>query len=332
MKKDRMKEMSIEVTVGAFMFMVLLALGLFTIVLSRENLFTQTYRVEVLFEQVMGLREGDTVLMRGVAVGKVKHLAVDPEGVRLVAALDVEPKLRDNYRIRIAQSTVLGGRQMMIDEGTDDQPRIDYDGRALQGETPVNIMREATETIGMVRSALEEGRILDNLRSTMQNVSDMTERLRAGEGALGRLLTDDQLYDDLKAITASLKDVAERVQSGKGTIGKLLSEDDAVYRDLQETVANFKEVSARLERGDGVLGQLLSDEDSASRDLRETLSSVREIAARIRSGEGTLGKLVMDDALYEELSSLLTELRAGIDDSRETSPITTFSSVFFGAL
>ncbi len=56
MKRSRMQQMSMEVTVGAFMFMVLLALGVFTIILSRENIFTRKYYVEVVFDDVMGLR------------------------------------------------------------------------------------------------------------------------------------------------------------------------------------------------------------------------------------------------------------------------------------
>ena len=38
-----------------------------------------------------------------------------------------------------------------------------------------------------------------------------------------------------------------------------------------------------------------------------------------------------DDELYEEAKLLLQEIRATVDDFRETTPITTFTSVFFGA-
>ena len=48
------------------------------------------------------------------------------------------------------------------------------------------------------------------------------------------------------------------------------------------------------------------------------------------AGKGSLGKLLADDSLYNEVDSLLHEGRAAIDDIRETSPITTFSSIFFG--
>ena len=85
MKKSRMQETSIEVTVGAFMFMILLALGFFTIVLSRENVFRKSYAMMVVFKDVRGLREGDNVFVRGVDVGKIKTLSVERDGVRVRA-------------------------------------------------------------------------------------------------------------------------------------------------------------------------------------------------------------------------------------------------------
>ena len=44
MKRSRMQQTSVEVTVGAFMFLILLALGFFTFVLSRENVLCREGR------------------------------------------------------------------------------------------------------------------------------------------------------------------------------------------------------------------------------------------------------------------------------------------------
>jgi hypothetical protein len=55
------------------------------------------------------------------------------------------------------------------------------------------------------------------------------------------------------------------------------------------------------------------------------------VTETISSGEGTLGKLARDDELYEEAKLLLHEIRAAVDDIREVTPITTFTSIFFGA-
>ena len=58
MRRNRIRELSMEVMVGTFMFVALLSLCVFTIVLSRENMFQKTFPFEVLFGNVMGLRDG----------------------------------------------------------------------------------------------------------------------------------------------------------------------------------------------------------------------------------------------------------------------------------
>ena len=66
----------------------------------------------------------------------------------------------------------------------------------------------------------------------------------------------------------------------------------------------------------------------------------REKSAAFQAGARTIpmanktlkmGKLLSDEALYLEFQSLLREGRAAVDDMREMSPITTFTSIFFGA-
>jgi hypothetical protein len=55
------------------------------------------------------------------------------------------------------------------------------------------------------------------------------------------------------------------------------------------------------------------------------------VAQTLSKGEGTLGKLAKNDELYTQLNELLGEARAAIDDLRETTPVVSFSSIFFGA-
>lgn len=365
MKKSRMREMSIEVTVGAFMFMVLLALGIFTIVLSRESIFSQNYNYTVAFDEVLGLREGDNVYVRGVDVGKVRTIQVTEKQVELVASLEIELELHEDYAIEILPTSVLGGRYLLIDEGTDRAPRL-KPGAVLKGTTPVDLVEEASETITMVRRALSEGGIISDLQNTMSNINVVTYKLRSGEGTMGRLIMEDQLYLELNQITKDLRLVSDRLATGQGTIGKLFSTNETLYAELEQVVSDIRTVSSRLADGEGLLGKLLSDEDelyddlqatarnlrdisdrlnsgegalgellagdsSVQADLKASMASIRRITAAIDEGEGTLGLLVRDPGLYTELTNAVSETRAALDDIRETSPISTLTDVFFGA-
>ena len=154
MKSDRMKEMSMEVTVGAFMFMVLLTLGFFTIVLSQENIFKPGFEITATFNNVLGLREGDNVFVRGVDVGKVKELKVTRNGVELTARLEVPLIFHEDYRIEILPSSVLGGRYLHIFSGTASSPLLP-EGTKLHGVQPIDLLDEATEAVILLRQAFD---------------------------------------------------------------------------------------------------------------------------------------------------------------------------------
>lgn len=295
MKKTRLQQNAVEVMVGAFLFMALLALGFFTIVLSQENWFKTSYKLEVVFDDVTGLVKGDKVFVHGVDVGRVKQLTITADGVRALLTLQQEIKLRDNYRIRVLSSSVLGGKYVDIDEGGFDNPLL-AEGASIRGNGPVDFIAELTEATQTIRGSLEKGGILTNLEGTMANLREITDRLQRGEGTVGRLLTQDDLYNELRKISSNIGEISERLNKGEGSLGKLLSKDDTLYRDISDTVTALK-------------------------DVAQTLSK----------GEGTLGKLAKDDTMYRQINELLGEVRAAVDDLRETTPVVSFSSIFFGA-
>lgn len=295
MKKSRFQQSSVEVLVGAFLFMALLALGFFTIILSQENWFSKSYQLEVVFDDVSGLIKGDKVYVHGVDVGRVKDMAITPDGVKTLLSLSQDLKLRDNYRIRVIPSSVLGGKYVDVDEGGADNPLL-APGTLVRGNGPVDFIAQLTEATQSIRGSLEKGGILANLEGTMANLREITDRLQRGEGTIGRLLTEDEVYTELRKISSNIGEVSERLNKGEGTLGKLLSKDDTLYRDLSSTVTALKDVAETLSRG-----------------------------------EGTLGKLAKDDTMYNQANELLGEARAAIDDLRETTPVVSFSSIFFGA-
>jgi len=90
-------------------------------------------------------------------------------------------------------------------------------------------------------------------------------------------------------------------------------------------------LTKRLEKGEGVVGQLLAEKSPVYGDLAAAAASLRRTAEQIEKSEGVVGRLIRDDGLYRELEQAIRELRAWIDDSRETSPVVSFTSILFGA-
>jgi len=321
------KQVAIEVVVGLFSFALIAVLFALTTMLSEEMLFKKYTYIEVVFDSVSGLRVGDEVNARGVTVGKVKEILLASGGVHVKARLDIPIVLREDYRIEVLSGSVLGGRYLSLQEGSPDAPEISLDG-LLTGSPTAELMDTATQAVEDIRDALEDG-ILADLKASMAQIRKITTDLGEGGGTLNQLLEDDALYAEIQRIAVNVRVISEAIANGEGTIGKLVK-DDQVYQELQEVVANLQSITEGLAKGEGTMGRLLSEDDQMYQDLAATIATIRGISESVGRGEGTVGRLLSDEALYLEIQSLLREGRAAVDDMRETSPITTFTSIFFG--
>ncbi len=312
-RNSKSRELAMETAVGTLVFAALLSLSFFTILLSGEALFKKTYTIEIVFEDVMGLRAGDNVVTRGMPVGKVKDLEMQDNGVHVTASLRSPLVLKEDYKIEVVLSSVLGGRYLQIYEGGKDAAALPA-GTALEGQCPRDLMAEATDLI-----------------TDLQEIAD---RINSGKGTIGMLINDDTLYVDARDIVsdfkasvrdggmlknieksaANLNEITAKINSGEGTIARLIN-DNALYADASEVVSEIK--TAVKDRG------LLEN-------IEQSAANVNQITAKINSGEGMLGKLVNDDELYDETKNVLKGARATLNDLRETAPIVTFTSIFFG--
>ncbi|MBI3637902.1 MAG: MCE family protein [Candidatus Rokubacteria bacterium] len=80
--------------------------------------------------------------------------------------------------------------------------------------------------------------LLDDLRTTTQNLRSVSERIAGGRGTLGSLVRDEPgdqnmrgTMDDLRTTIANLKEITEKLNSGEGTIGALIA-DPTIYERL----------------------------------------------------------------------------------------------------
>ena len=330
------REMTIELIVGTFMFMVLLALAYFTIVLGRASLFEKKYPLEVEFTDVMGLRKDDNVVQRGMTVGKIKSLRLLDGKVRVLASMDNPIRLRKDYKITVVTTSILGGRYMEVKAGSVDAPLLPPDVMP-QGDTPYDLMAEAASAVHEIRFSLNQGGILTNLEQSIAAIKDISGKITRGEGTIGKLVNDDGIYTefqgaakDIRGVTAKVQEIADKINKGEGTLGKLIS-DDSVYTNIQAVAVNLREISDRLNKGEGTLGKLLSKDDQLYKDFSATTASLKDITGKIQRGEGTLGKLVNDETLYNDVKSSVGEVRSAVDDFRETSPVVSFTTLLIGA-
>lgn len=204
---------------------------------------------------------------------------------------------------------------------------------------------------------------VDRFSMFMDDASAITTDIRAGKGTLGKLFTEEELYraveeiaadlevgvDDLRILAADLKDgkgtigrflrddgladtvqgaiedidvIVERARAGEGTLGRFLADDEIANR--------IESIATRIDEGEGVLGALIAD-DEMYRNLKTSLGTLSDIFAKVQAGEGTVGKLIQEEEIYKELLAAVQLLTRSLEDYREAAPVSTFTSVLFGA-
>jgi phospholipid/cholesterol/gamma-HCH transport system substrate-binding protein len=308
MKKNK-REINVEVLVGLFVSGALLALGIFTIVLGGTTLFKTHYQIEVLFDEIGGLQEGDGVYMRGKQIGYVKQTLLEPKDVRVVLTLDEPVVFRNDYRIEVMSASMLGGKYLRLDLGHPASNLLP-EGAKLLGESPVDVMA--------------------NFNMAVDSMQQMLAAVGAGEGTLGRLLSDDTLYKQVLELNQGLLGFMGKIKSADGTFNRLIS-DPSVYVQTEQLLGRLNHVVGQIEQGEGLLGQLLNEKSTTIDDMEFAVAELATLMAQLNSTNGTIGKLINDPALYEESTELVGEARATMDDLRETSPLRSFGSVIFGA-
>lgn len=160
------------------------------------------------------------------------------------------------------------------------------------------------------------------VNSLVGELSEIVGNANRGDGLLHTLLDDPKVAKDVAETVSSLRTIVTGAQRGEGTIGRLLV-DDAI-------ATSFANIMRRIENGEGTIGALLT-KDQLYQNLLQISEDFTAITTTMREGHGTIGQLVMNEDLYRQLETAMRIVQRSLEEFREAAPVTTFTSVFFGA-
>jgi phospholipid/cholesterol/gamma-HCH transport system substrate-binding protein len=218
--------------------LVLIAFGIFAIALLQagvlRDLFRSTLSLRVILPEsgLAGLDEGAAVEILGTPAGQVRQIVIDPEqNFHAVVEIDeaMEPFVRRDSEVFIRKQFGIAGAAFLEITRGQDEP-LDWDYAVLTaaaGQAPTESM----------------GEILEDVRAKVLPIVDDVQRTI---GAAGDLITQLQAPDGkLQTILADLGEVSGRLAAGEGTVGRLLAEDTLV-RQLETTLSQLNQQVARL--------------------------------------------------------------------------------------
>ncbi|MBN2809689.1 MAG: outer membrane lipid asymmetry maintenance protein MlaD [Deltaproteobacteria bacterium] len=134
-----MKRFNLEMSVGLFMVVGLLAIAYLTLNLGGLELFGgDYYKVSASFNSVSGLKSGARVEIAGVQVGKVAEITLVDDQARVVLALKPEVKIGSDVFASIKTQGIIGDKYVQLTPGAEEDYLKDG-GRITETEGAVDL-------------------------------------------------------------------------------------------------------------------------------------------------------------------------------------------------
>lgn len=185
------------------------------------------------------------------------------------------------------------------------------------------ITRDLRRTV----AAYSDPALKDDVAATLASFRSIFGRVEKGPGTAHALIYDKQTGDDTRALVARLSEVATRVDHAVNQVDALLEAArtgpgalHALFYDPEGGKAVDQLGQAASELGtlihdartskDGAIHQLVyGDASHLFANLGGVAEDLKAITGTIRSGEGTLGALVNDPSVYDDLRTILGNLK-----------------------
>jgi len=133
-----MERTKINVAVGVFVVLGILALGYLSIKLGRVSLFgNRGYEVSVDFPSIGGLKAGSSVEIAGVDVGEVEKIGLVDYQARVVLRINQGVRLQEDSIASIKTKGLIGEKYIRISPGGSDKV-IPPGGKLREVEAPVD--------------------------------------------------------------------------------------------------------------------------------------------------------------------------------------------------
>jgi phospholipid/cholesterol/gamma-HCH transport system substrate-binding protein len=134
-----MERSKVNVAVGVFVVLGILALGYLSIKLGRVAILsTGGYLVVADFPSVGGLRSGASVEIAGVEVGRVESIGLADYQARVVLRLNSDVKLQEDAIASIKTKGLIGEKFIRLSPGASEK-LIPSNGRIREVEAPVDL-------------------------------------------------------------------------------------------------------------------------------------------------------------------------------------------------
>ena len=265
-------------------------------ILSRNAVYYASY------DQVSGIQAASPIMLKGVKVGTVTGISLDPQhsdNVVLQFTINRQFRIPKDSEARIFSDGFMGGKAIEIVYGKSSEYL--EKGDTLRSVRDRDLMDMAGSELEFFKQKISQvtadlSRTLDNLNLLMednaQSINGTLRHLDAMSGDLADLLDTEKqnlasAVENLTAFSEMLGENAPRVDSMMGNLNRITTElaDAGFARELSETVGEMNLLLERIQEGDGTVGRLLND-PSLYESLNEASDNLASLLANLEQYPG----------------------------------------------
>ncbi len=268
-------EKSLELKVGAFVFLGLAALAALVVQFGRVGEgFKTYYDLTIRFPDASGLLKGSDVLLAGAKIGRVSgglRLAKSGQGVDVPLRIFDYVRIPTGSKFSVGSSGLLGDRFVSVTMPVGEPTEFVAKDSTIEG----------TRETGLDDLTREGGLAMSDLRSALQNVNTTVSRMNDQALSPENMQNLKASVEHLTTATATLAEsskkinqVLDKADATMGSAKKAADEVQAVMVDARKTIQTATQVLQEANHGKGLLAALLTNQDLA-KDLRALVTNLR---------------------------------------------------------
>jgi phospholipid/cholesterol/gamma-HCH transport system substrate-binding protein len=105
----------------------------------------------------------------------------------------------------------------------------------------------AQNTLSNLQSLPEDLKgVTDDAHTLLTNANQTIADARAGQGTIGKLLTDESLYHNANSVMTNIESITSKIDKGQGTVGQLIN-DDSFLKGAKLSLQKLDKATESLE-------------------------------------------------------------------------------------
>ena len=248
--------------VGLFVTIFMVGLIAFALWLGKYDKDSDFKEYKIYFnESVNGLSKDSTVKYKGVDIGRVKSIRIDPKNIgRVEVIVDIrkDVTITDDMRAHLELIGVTGLVNVVLDGGSkSSKPLIAKNGKIpviksvpswinLAKSSIANVNANVIKTLNQIQKLLSDENI-KKVSEILNNINKSVKRFYSLEQNSSKLI--EQLESATKNLENNLNNLSSNIDSSLTNINLVSKELIPTIKDFKKSVNNFNSVTLKVKMG-----------------------------------------------------------------------------------